>query len=184
MRTQLLLGHLPMLFKGHAERVLVIGLGSGVTAAAIAIHRTRKIDCVEIEKKVAEAARFFERENYIILRHGNFKLILDDGRNYVRHTPIQYDVITSEPSNLWMSGVSNLFTREFFLSAKQRLKPNGLMCQWIHLYQISLEDVHVFLKTFHSVFPHLYVWIDESDMLVVGSDQVLKFDEAFFAQRM
>jgi len=184
MRTQLLLGHLPMLFRGRADRVLVIGLGSGVTAGAIATHRMRKIDCVEIEKKVADAARFFEPENLKIQKHGNFHLIFDDGRNFVRHTSLKYDVITSEPSNLWMSGVSNLFTREFFLSAKDRLQPGGIMCQWLHLYQISLDDVMVFLKTFHSVFPYFSVWIDASDMLILGTDHPLVFDEKFFEQRM
>ena len=58
------------------------------------------------------------------------------------------------------------------------------MCQWIHLYQISLDDVLIFLKTFHSVFPDFSVWIDGSDMLILGTDHPLVFDEAFFAQRM
>ena len=133
---------------------------------------------------MAEAARYFQHENLYIQKQRVFKLIFDDGRNYVRHTSAKYDVITSEPSNLWMSGVSNLFTREFFLSAKDRLRPNGLMCQWIHLYQISLDDILIFLKTFHSVFPHFAIWIDESDMLILGSDHPLKFDEKFFADQM
>ena len=184
MRTQLLLGHLPVLLKGKAEDVLVIGLGSGVTSGSLVTHGVRKIDSVEIEKKVAEAARYFENENLRILDRKIFRFILDDGRNYVRHHSGSYDVITSEPSNLWMSGVANLFTREFFISAKARLKPGGVMCQWIHLYQISLEDVLVFLKTYQSVFPHITVWIDDSDMLVVGSDQPLTIDRSTLSRRM
>jgi len=83
-----------------------------------------------------------------------------------------------------MSGVANLFTREFFVSAKGRLKPGGIMCQWIHLYQISLQDVLIFLKTFHSVFPYLSIWIDESDMLVLGADQPISLSREILAQRM
>jgi spermidine synthase len=139
---------------------------------------------VEIEKKVAEAARFFQHENLYIQKQRVFHLIVDDGRNYVRHTAAKYDVITSEPSNLWMSGVSNLFTREFFLAARDRLQPGGLLCQWIHLYQISLNDILVFLRTFHSVFPYFAIWVDESDMVILGSDHPLVFDEKFFADRM
>ena len=184
MRTQLLLGHLPVLLRGEAERVLVIGLGSGVTSGALVTHRVQRIDCVEIERKVAEAARFFDRENLRVLDRKLFKLILDDGRNYVHHNSARYDVITSEPSNLWMSGVANLFTQEFFQSAKRRLNPGGVMCQWIHLYQISLQDVLIFLKTFQSVFPNLSIWIDDSDMLVVGANHPISVDDRTLMRRM
>jgi spermidine synthase len=184
MRTQLLLGHLPVLLKGKADDVLVIGLGSGVTSGAFVTHGVRAIDSVEIEGKVVEAARFFREENLRVLDRKIFRLILDDGRNHVRHYPGQYDVITSEPSNLWMSGVANLFTQEFFVSARKKLKPGGVMCQWIHLYQISLDDVLIFLKTFHSVFPHLSIWIDDSDMLVLGADHPIGIDLPTLTKRM
>jgi len=184
MRTQLLLAHLPILIHGPAEKALVIGLGSGVTSGALSTHGLKKIDCVEIEKKVAEASRFYEKENGGILHNKNFHLIFDDGRNFVSHTQESYDVITSEPSNLWMSGVANLFTREFFLSVHKRLRPGGVICQWIHLYQISPDDILVFLKTFHSVFPHLGIWIDGSDMLLVGADQPVEVDLSQLTARM
>ena len=184
MRTQLLLGHLPVLFRGAVRDALVIGLGSGVTAGALSTHHPDRIDCVEIEEKVAVAARYFERENLGILDKKEFHLILDDGRNFVQHTSRTYDVITSEPSNLWMSGVANLFTAEFFHAAKARLKPGGVMCQWIHLYQISLNDVLIFLKTFQSVFPHISLWIDDSDLLLLGADHPLTIDPVSITERM
>lgn len=184
MRTQLLLGHLPVLLHQNPEDALVIGLGSGVTAGALSTHVLKRIECVEIEKKVVEAARFYTTENLGILQKKEFHLVIDDGRNVVQHTSYQYDIITSEPSNLWMSGVANLFTREFFQAAAKRLRPHGIMCQWIHLYQISLEDVLIFLKTFHSVFPHLSIWIDGSDMLVLGSDHPLMLSPDSYHQRM
>ena len=173
MRTQLLLGHLPVLLRGGVDDALVVGLGSGVTAGAVWTHHPKRIDCVEIEKKVQQAAHYYDTENLNILSRPNFRLILDDGRNVVQHTTDKYDVITSEPSNLWMSGVANLFTQEFFQAARNKLRPNGVMCQWIHLYQISWQDVTVFLKTFQSVFPYLSIWVDGSDMLVIGSGQKL-----------
>jgi spermidine synthase len=185
MRTQLLLGHLPvLLLRGNAHEALVVGLGSGVTAGALGTHHLRRIDCVEIEKKVMEAASFFEIENNSILKRPYFHLIYDDGRNVVQHTSATYDVITSEPSNLWMSGVANLFTREFFQAARGRLRPGGMLCQWIHLYQISSRDVMIFLKTFHFVFPHLSIWIVDSDMLVLGSDQPILIDPGLIQQRL
>jgi spermidine synthase len=83
-----------------------------------------------------------------------------------------------------MSGVANLFTLEFFQAAKKRLTPDGVLCQWIHLYQISPQDILIFLKTFHKVFPHMSVWIDDTDMLIVGSTQAIRIDPALLAKRM
>ena len=184
MRTQLLLGHLPALHMDKPKNALVIGLGSGVTAGALALHELNRIDVVEIEEKVAKASEYFEEENGSVLKRKNVRLIFDDGRNVVQHSSMKYDLITSEPSNLWMSGVANLFTREFFLAASNRLNPDGIMCQWIHLYQISRHDVLVFLKTMHSVFPHLSIWIDGSDMLILASRKSLKPDVPQIFKRM
>lgn len=184
MRTQLLLGHLPMLLVDHAQDALVIGLGSGVTAGALSMHSLRSIDAVEIERKVVEASEYFKEENLAILTKPNFHLIVDDARNVVQHRQAQYDVITSEPSNLWMSGVANLFTREFFQSTRKRLRPGGVLCQWLHLYQISPHDVLTFLRTMNSVYPHLAIWIDDSDMLVLASDHPLVPDRARIEARI
>ena len=184
MRTQLLLGHLPSLLAEHTQNALVIGLGSGVTAGALAKHQFKKIDIVEIEQKVAQASAYFEEENGSILKSNQVKLIFDDGRNVVQHASGAYDVITSEPSNLWMSGVANLFTREFFQSVQKRLRPDGVLCQWIHLYQISAHDVLVFLKTIHSVFPHLAIWVDGSDMLILAANRPIVLDQQKISERM
>src|SRR5205085_9324967 len=75
-------------------------------------------------------------------------------------------------------------TREFFQASRKRLNPHGIMCQWIHLYQISARDVLIFLKTFHSVFPHLSVWIDDSDMLVLGSNDAFVLDATKIQQQL
>ena len=72
-----------------------------------------------------------------------------------------------------MAGVSNLFTREFFLKARSRLEKGGVFCQWIHLYQISLDDVKCFLQTFHDSFPEVGIFIDGPDMLVLGSEEAI-----------
>src|SRR5207248_8316203 len=65
-----------------------------------------------------------------------------------------------------------------------RLNTGGVMCQWIHLYQISARDVLIFLKTFHAAFPHLSVWIDDSDMLVLGSVGPINIDAAKIEQAL
>jgi spermidine synthase len=108
-----------------------------------------------------------------------------DARNYLLVTTDKYDVIISEPSNPWMAGVSNLFTREFFLLGSQRLKPGGIFCQWLQLYKISPDNLRSILGTFHQVFPHLLVFqVENYDLLILGSFEPLCIDVAALQERI
>src|SRR5262249_46035421 len=68
MPTQLMLGHLPLLLHPNPRSVLVIGLGSGISAGSVAHHPVQRLDIVEIEPAVVEASRFFARENGDVLK--------------------------------------------------------------------------------------------------------------------
>ena len=121
MLTQRLLGLLPVLLHGDAHDIAVIGLGSGVTiGSALTPGTVERADVVEISPEVVEASHYFDRENGAALSHAGVRLIVGDGRSHLLLTPRRYDVIVSEPSNPWMSGVAALFTREFFASARSR----------------------------------------------------------------
>ena len=41
------------------------------------------------------------------------KIVIADGRNHLLLTDRTYDVIISQPSNLYPAGVADLFTREY-----------------------------------------------------------------------
>jgi len=171
MLTQRLLGLLPVLIHGHAKDICVIGLGSGVTSAsALAPGTVQHEDVVEISPEVVEASRFFARENGDVLRDPAVRLILGDGRSHLLLARRQYDVIVSEPSNPWMAGVAALFTREFFEAAKARLRPDGILCQWAHTYDIADSDLRSIVRTFASVFPQGTLWlVGEGDLLLIGA---------------
>ena len=158
LHTQLMLGHLPLLVHPDAKRALVIGLGSGVTAGAVALHPTERIDIIEIEPAVVEAAEFFTKENREILKNPKAHLAIADGRNFLLASDGGYDVIISEPSNPWMRGIGNLFSLDFYELAAQRLAPKGIFCQWIHTYGLFPDDLKMVVNTFRSVFPHTTVW--------------------------
>ncbi|OLC48329.1 MAG: hypothetical protein AUH43_09715 [Acidobacteria bacterium 13_1_40CM_65_14] len=171
MLTQRLLGLLPVLLHGRAQDICIIGLGSGVTVdSALAPGGVRHVDVVEISPEVVEASRLFERENGRALSKPGVRLIVGDGRSHLLLTPRRYDVIVSEPSNPWMSGVAALFTREFFQAARSRLNPGGLLCQWAHTYDISAADLQSIVRTFASVFPQGTMWlVGEGDLLLIGT---------------
>jgi spermidine synthase len=177
MYTQLLLGHLPLLLSKEPKSALVIGLGSGVTLNAVAQHGVEKIDCVEIEPAVVEASKFFDKVNKNVLQDPRVNMVVNDGRNFLNFTNRKYDAIISEPSNLWLAGIANLFSKDFYQICKQNLNPNGYICQWSHIYYMSPQDVKIVINTFRSVFPHTTVWFSTiGDMLMIGSSNELNID--------
>jgi hypothetical protein len=81
-----------------------------------------------------------------------------------------YDVIVSEPSNPWVSGVASLFTDEFYAKVRRRLAPGGLFVQWLQLYEMEEALLASILKAFARHFPHLVLYLpDRYNTLVVGS---------------
>jgi len=170
--TQYMLGHLPMLLHPAPEDVLVIGLGSGSTAAAVASYPAKRIDVAELEEAVVEGSRFFNDLNRNVLLDPRVRLHVNDGRNILLVRPDKYDVIISEPSNPWMAGVANLFALEHFRTMKKRLKPGGVVCQWLHAYSMSVQDLAMIIRTFTTAFDHTQLWAAHfPDFMLIGYDE-------------
>ncbi len=188
MPTQITVGLLPLLVHGPAERVALVGYGSGVTAGAILQGPVSHLDVIELEPRVVEAAsRFFDGVNHRPLADPRTHLHLDDGRGFLQRGGAPYDVIVSQPSNPWITGVSNLFTREYFEIARRRLAPGGLFCQWAQLYELHPIRIKSILASARAVFPHAYVLAAESlstDVLLVASDRPFELDRARIAAVM
>jgi spermidine synthase len=184
--TQLMLGHLPLLLHQRAENVLVIGLGGGMTLGAVERYPVKGVDVVEIEPAVVEANEYFRGFTGDALNDPRVNLIVGDGRNHLALTSRQYDVIISEPSNPWISGMANLFTREFFDLANKRLQKGGLMCQWVQAYSMSSIDFKTIVRTFQAVFPNVTVWEAAfgDDYLLIGSPQDLNIDYEMLRDRL
>jgi spermidine synthase len=159
LETMVKTAFIPMILHPAPERVAVIGLGSGVTVGVAGLFDgVSTIEVVELEPAVIEAARYFEGENFSILDDPRAAFHIDDGRSFVQGTGESYDIIISEPSNPWISGVSSLFTREFMVEAKNRLAPGGIFCMWIQGYRISPADMKMILRTFAAVYPDATLW--------------------------
>ncbi len=170
MLTQKLLAHVPLLMHQAPRDVLVIGLGSGVTTGTALVHPIRSVHTVELSPEVVRAAAHFSAVNRDALLDRRSRLHVGDGRTHLRLARQRYDVIISEPSNLWMAGVAPLFTREAFSAARDRLETGGLFCQWAHTYELGRGDFASIVATFVSVFPGSSLWlVGESDVLLVGT---------------
>lgn len=178
MPTQVLVAHLPFVFAKSADKTAMVGLASGISAGSALMHsRVKEFDLIELEPAIVEASHYFDDWNNRPLDDPRTTLIANDARNHFMLTPDgYYDVIINEPSNPWLSGVSNLFTREFFDLGKRKLKPGGIWGQWIQMYGMDTEDLRTLLRTFAETYRYvlLFSTIEDADLVLVGSDQPLE----------
>jgi spermidine synthase len=129
-------------------------LASGITAGEVLNYPADKLDILEISDQVVEASNIFNPWNNRVLEDSRSNLIIQDARAHLQLTAQNYDVIISEPSNPWMSGLAALFTRDFFVLSKNRLNPEGVFCQWLHAYQMDWDTFALVGRTFADVFPN------------------------------
>jgi spermidine synthase len=148
-------------------------------------HPLERVDVVEISRGVINADTRFANDNYHALSDPRVHVYRDDGQSFLRAVPRRYDVIVSEPSNPWISGLADLFTREFFETLRDRLEPGGVAVVWFHEYEQSNESVEMVVRTVRSVFPHLMLWrdFDFSDVIIVASSDPLEPDFAAMEDR-
>ncbi|HEX9455875.1 MAG TPA: fused MFS/spermidine synthase, partial [Candidatus Binatia bacterium] len=245
--SQLMTSYIAMMHNPKAEKALTIGLGTGMSAKALATFKSLKsIEVIEIEPAMIQASKFFDRASVIVekfppgvtfpaddsksrvwysakekrlyykgvmefdartelmkrsddldyrgaidrlsrnarnsrhssvLEDARVRVIPTDGKNYILATPEHYDVITAEPSNPWIAGIANLYTREFYSVIKSKIKDDGIFAQWFHNYSMSPDDFRMVFRTFAEAFPYVTLWsMKESDFLLIGSKKEQVFN--------
>ncbi len=183
LRTFHMLGHLPLMLHRDPTEVLVVSFGAGVASGAVAEHDLRRIDIVEIHGEALEASNLFLQENQSVLDDPRVKVIVDDGRNYMLRTTKQYDVITSDATHPLGGDSWVLYTREFYQLCKSRLKPNGLMAQWLPIHMLAPEDYKSIVRTFQSVYPNTSLWYTNDYTLMLGASEEFTIDFALLTER-
>jgi spermidine synthase len=169
--------HLPMLLHPDPRRLLVICFGTGSTAGAGLLHPGSAIDVVDINRAVFEFAPHFAAWNHSVATDPRARLIVDDGRSYLLTSRESYDVITSEPMPPRFAGVVNLYSREYYLLARERLRPGGILVQWLPLHLMTLEDALAVLRTVREVFPECTLWLHElTGIIVARRDEPVTLD--------
>jgi spermidine synthase len=168
LQVHCLLGYLPYFLCPQPEKALVIGFGLGVTAASL--HSTgMQVDCVELAKEESGSASFFREYNDDILGRPKFSLIIGDGRHYLMKTAQRYDIITSNAVHVRLSPY--LYTKEFYEICRSRLKPHGVVCQWLPSNNLPEREFKQLIRSFQLVFPQTSVWyVNPGHLLLVGTD--------------
>ncbi|GAB2581382.1 hypothetical protein GCM10027034_10790 [Ramlibacter solisilvae] len=168
--TMVLLGALGPIHHPQARRAAVIGLGTGTSSAVLLESpRLEAVDTIEIEPMMVEAAQLFRPRNAKVFEDPRSRIIIDDARAHFAKARAHYDLIVSEPSNPWVSGVSGLFTTEFYRHAANHLAADGHFVQWLHLYEASPQVVGSIVRAFATVFPDFAAYTtNHADVVLVA----------------
>lgn len=154
-------GHIPLLLHPEPKRVLQITFGVGNSLSSVLQHDSiEHVDCVELSPGVIKAAQYFEETNRKSLHDPRVTLHVTDGRNYLLTSDDQYDIIRLDPPELHTRGVVNLYTKEFYELARDRLAPGGLFSIWVNVAMTPEEDMQHLVRTVLEVFPYVTVWHD------------------------
>jgi predicted membrane-bound spermidine synthase len=170
--TMVMLGALPLARHPSPEDVAVIGWGSGLsTHTLLGSPRVQRVETIEIEPVMHAGARAFGARVARAYDDPRSVVAFDDARTHFAAGARSYDVIVSEPSNPWVSGVAALFTEEFYGVARAHLKPGGLFVQWIHFYEMNDALLARILAALGSQFPEVEFHLTHgNDMILLASE--------------
>jgi spermidine synthase len=150
--------HFPLLLHPAPRRALFLGLGTGITLGASALHEVLA-DGVELLPEVAAVMPQFSPYNDAVRTNERVRVCVADARRIVQAATNAYDIVVGDLFHPARDGAGSLYTLEHFKSIRQKLAPGGLFCQWLPLHQIDTEMFRVITRTFLTVFPDTQAWL-------------------------
>jgi spermidine synthase len=183
MKLQRMVGHLPGIIHPNPKSVLGIGFGAGVSAGTFTRYPgIKKITVCEIEPVIPPAStRYFAQQDYDVYHNPRTRIIYDDARHYLLTTTEKFDIIASDPLDVFVKGTAALYSKEYFEAVKQHLNPGGMFSLYVPLYETDVPTIKSELETFFQAFPYATVWSNTRDglgydMVFMGQAEPLKID--------
>lgn len=168
--TMGMLSLLPMAMLPDAKRVAVIGMGSGTSTDVLLRNpRLQQVDTIEIEPAMVEGAKLYRGATHRVYDDPRSRIHIEDAKTYFSRAGERYDMILSEPSNPWVSGISSLFSREFYTQIKRHINDDGVFVQWLHLYEINMPMVATVMNALAENFDDYLIYSsNDSDIIIIA----------------
>lgn len=183
MSLQRMVGHLPGVLHPNPKSVLGIGFGAGVSAGTFTRYQgIEKITVCEIEPVIPPiSTRYFGKQNYEVFHNPKTHVVFDDARHFLMTTTEKYDIIASDPLDVFVKGTAGLYSKEYFEAVKRHLNPGGFFTLYVPLYESDRITVQSELATFFDAFPNATVWGNTRDgqgydMVFLGNVEPLRVD--------
>src|ERR1017187_1988269 len=191
MKLQRTVGHLPAMLHPNPLSVLGIGFGAGVSAGTFTTYPgIRKITVCEIEPIIPPTStRYFAAQDYDVLHNPRTHMVYDDARHYLMTTTDMFDIIASDPLDVFVKGTAGLYSEEYFEAVKRHLNPGGMFSLYVPLYESDERTVKSEIATFFEAFPYGTIWANTIDgrgydMVFLGQNAPLKIDVGEVQARM
>lgn len=173
------IAHFPMLFHPKPQRALILGGGVGGLLNEALKHPVERIDVAEHDPTVFDLFRRYPTPlTDYELNHPIVQIHAVDGRQFLRSTLSQYDVIIVNlpiPSTLQLN---RYYTKEFFTLVRNHLTLSGV-------FSIHLPGSETFLtpevtglnrtiySTLSTVFPAVRIIVGERNIYLASTDSVI-----------
>jgi hypothetical protein len=119
---------------------------------------------------VVRAAQHFRPRNARAFDDPRSHVHYEDAKTYFASRRSRYDIIVSEPSNPWVSGVATLFSTQFYRDVRRHLAPGGLLVQWLQVYEMTPQVMASVLEALGTEFPHYVLWTsNHHDLIVIAA---------------
>jgi len=165
MRLQRMVGHVAALLHPHPVKVLGIGFGAGVSAGSFTPYPSvASITICELEPVVPPtSSKYFAPFDNNVKNDPRTRIVFDDGRHFLLTTAEKFDIIASDPLDVWVKGTATIYSADYFENVKQHLNPGGFFTLYVPLYESDEATVKSELATFFQVFPHGTIWANTVD---------------------
>ena len=133
---------------------------------------------------MVEAAKLFGPRVELAYTDQRSTITIDDAKTFFSSHNKKYDIIISEPSNPWVSGVAGLFSEEFYRLITRHLNEQGLFVQWLQLYELDLDLAASVFKAMSSNFSDFVVYAPNyGDLLIIArtSGSLSGMDSSIFS---
>ncbi len=158
---------LPLLLHPDPHALLLLGLGTGISASVLNDFPLVDATAVELSAgAIAAAATWFKPVNHGVL--DRLHVVRDDARHFLMAASGPYDLILGDLFHPDLAGRGALLSRQQFSRAGQLLAPGGLFVQWLSLNQFDLASLQSVLATFADSFPRNYLFLDGFRVAMVG----------------
>ena len=167
MSLQRMVAHLPGIAHPAPKNILGIGFGAGVSAGSFTQYPTvEHITVCEIEPVIPPAsAKYFGQQNYNVYSDPRTRIVYDDARHFLMTTDAKYDIIASDPLDVFIKGTAALYTKEYFEAVKRHLTPGGYFSLYVPLYETDERTIRSEVETFLQAFPNATFWSNTRDGL-------------------
>jgi spermidine synthase len=193
------MAHLTLASLDHApSSALVICFGMGTTYRSL-LSWNIPTTAVELVPSVPKVFWYYHADGPQLLASPLSHVVIDDGRRYLERTSATYDAINLDPPPpVGAAGSSLLYTGEFYSAAKRRLRPGGILEQWLPVDETgddplvpasvarALQESFTHVRVFHSFEEVSGIRLTQTQglLFLASDDPIAVRTPASLAQRM